>query len=141
MTPQCHWNVSDYHGRKAYQWNETTGSFGMVFLHIPAALVGTCFKRWYQNFSLFIFCIHCIKLSGDNWCFSWQRHDLRAVQTLNMPNQSLFTKENSTGIPEFLDSGCWTLVAGLWMLGSGCWTLDTKLSTLDSGHWTLDWGC
>ena len=83
-----------------------------------------------------------MKLSGDNWCFSWQGHDLRPVQTLNMSNQSLLTKENSTGIPEFLDSGrkSWTLDTGRWTLDSGRWTLDSGCWTLDSGRWTLDVG-
>ena len=42
------------------------------------------------------------------------------------------------------DSGCWTLDAGLWTLDAGLWTLDAGLWTLDatlwtllSGHWTL----
>ena len=37
------------------------------------------------------------------------------------------------GIPEFLDSGRWTLDAGLWTLDAGRWTLDATLRKLGSG--------
>ena len=40
-----------------------------------------------------------------------------------------------------LDSGRWTLNAGIWMLDSGRWTMDAGLWTLDSGRWPLDAGC
>ena len=40
-----------------------------------------------------------------------------------------------------LYSGRWTLDAGPWTLYSGCWTLDAVLWMLDSGCWTLDTGC
>ena len=39
---------------------------------------------------------------------------------------------------EFLDSGRWTLDAGLWTLDSRRWTMDIGLWTLDSGFWTPD---
>ena len=37
--------------------------------------------------------------------------------------------------------GCWTLDAGLWIMGSGYWTLDSRQWTLDAGFWTLDSKC
>ena len=36
-----------------------------------------------------------------------------------------------------LDSELWTLDSGCWTLDAGRWTLDSELWTLDSGRWTL----
>ena len=37
----------------------------------------------------------------------------------------------SLGIPEFLDSGPWTLDLERWTLDAGRWTVDAKCSTVD----------
>ena len=52
----------------------------------------------------------------------------------------LFVELFLSGIPEFLDSGRWTLDAELWTLDSGRWTLDSGRWTPDAGLWMLDSG-
>jgi hypothetical protein len=36
-----------------------------------------------------------------------------------------------------LDSGCWVLGAGFWLLGAGCWWLVTGGWLLVAGYWWL----
>ena len=47
------------------------------------------------------------------------------------------------GVTEFLDSGhkCWMLDSGPWTLGAGLWMLYSRSWTLDSGRWTLNSRC
>ena len=59
-------------------------------------------------------------------------------QILFLAYQVLVVVLQDQSIPEFLDSGRWTLDSGRSALDSGRWTLNAGLWTLNPGLWTLD---
>ena len=69
-----------------------------------------------------------LSIKSHNLLITWSyKVTWQMKNVINSFSRDLSLSRLFKGIPEFLESGLWTLDSGLWTLGSGLWTLDSGL--------------